>query len=82
MTNFEGLKDLFTMLKVKHTLKKHWTNFARWGMIESMNELLLKSTQIVVIVVVNFIRVNVNESIAIDNTFWIFLHLYVVQGWK
>ncbi len=50
-------------------------------MIESMSELLLKSTQNVV-VAVNFIFVNANEIIAIDNTSWISLHLYVVQGWK
>jgi hypothetical protein len=81
MTDFEGLKDLFTMFKIKHILKKHLTNFARWGMIESMNDLLLESTQNVV-VVTNFIHVNVNEIIAIDNTSWISLHLYVFQGWK
>ncbi len=46
-----------------------------------MNELLLESIQNV-IVVVNFIYVNNNKIIAIDNTFWISLHLYVVQGWK
>jgi hypothetical protein len=50
-------------------------------MIESMSEFLLKSTQNVV-VAVNFIFVNANEIIAIDNTSWISLHLYVVQGWK
>jgi hypothetical protein len=81
MTYFEGLIDLFTMLKIKHILKKHSTNSIVWGMIESMNELLLESTQNVV-VGTNFIHVNVNEVIAIDNTSWISLHLYVLQGWK
>jgi hypothetical protein len=47
-----------------------------------MNELLLESTQNVVVVVADFIHVNVDEIIAIDNTSWISLHLYVVQGWK
>jgi hypothetical protein len=46
-----------------------------------MNELLLESIQNVV-VVANFISVNNNEVIAIDNTFWISLQLYGVQGWK
>ncbi len=41
MTNFEGLKDLFIVLKIKHTPKKHWMDFVRWGIVESMNELLL-----------------------------------------
>jgi len=81
MTNFEGLKNLCIVLKMKHTLKKHWMDSIRWCIIESMNELLLESIQNV-IVVVNFIYVNNNKIIAIDNTFWISLHLYVVQGWK
>jgi hypothetical protein len=46
-----------------------------------MNELLLESIQNV-IGLGNFIFVNDNELIAIDNTFWISLHFYVVQGWK
>jgi hypothetical protein len=46
-----------------------------------MNELLLESTQNVV-VAINFIHVNINEVIVIDNTSWISLHLYVFQGWK
>lgn len=45
-----------------------------------MNELLLDSIQNVVIV--NFSFVSVNEVIVIDNTFWISIHLHVVQGWK
>jgi hypothetical protein len=81
MTNFEGLKDLFIVLKIKHTPKKHWMDSIRWGIAESMNELLLESTQNV-IVVAKFIYVNDNKVIPIHNTFWIFLHLYVVQGWK
>jgi hypothetical protein len=81
MIDFEGLKDLFTMLKVKHILKNHWTNFVGWGIVESMNDLLLESTQNIVIAT-NFIHVNVDEVTAINNTYWISLHLYVVQGWK
>jgi uncharacterized membrane protein len=81
MTDFQGLIVLFTLFKIRHILKKHSTNFAGWGMIESMNELLLESTQNVV-VAINFIHVNINEVIVIDNTSWISLHLYVLQGWK
>jgi hypothetical protein len=81
MTNFEGLKNLFIMFKVKHTPKKHWIDSTRWGRIEFMNELLMESTQNVVIVA-NFIYVSIDEVIAIYNTSWISLHLYVVQGWK
>jgi hypothetical protein len=41
MTNFKGLKDLFNMLKVKHILKKHWSDFVGWGIVKSMNDLSL-----------------------------------------
>jgi hypothetical protein len=43
MINFEGLKDLFTILTVKHNPKKHWNDFTWWGIAESMNDLLLES---------------------------------------
>jgi len=80
MTNCAGLKNPFIMLKVKHTCKKHWIDFPSWGKVKSMNELLKESIQNVV--VINFIFVNADKVIAIDNTSWISLHLYVVQGWK
>jgi hypothetical protein len=31
MRNFEGLKNLFIVFKVKHTPKKHWTNYTQVG---------------------------------------------------
>jgi len=68
MTNFESLKELFIVFKIKHTPKKHWMDSVRWGVVESMNELLLESTQNV-IVVANFIYVSDNKVIAIDTTF-------------
>jgi hypothetical protein len=41
MMDFEGLKDMLIVLKVKHALKKHWIDFLSWGIIQSMNNLLL-----------------------------------------
>lgn len=78
MTNFKGGKDLFTVLKVKHIPKKHWSGFIRWGIVEFMNE-LFKSIQNV-IVAANFICISVNEVITIDNTSWISMYLYIVQS--
>ncbi len=40
MTNFEGLKDLFIVLRVKHTPKKYWNDSIRWGITQFMNDLL------------------------------------------
>jgi len=31
MTDFEGVKDLFSLFKMKHTPKKHCIDFASWG---------------------------------------------------
>jgi len=61
MIDFEGLKDFFSVLKVKHILKINWSDFAYWDMVKSMNELLLDSIQNVVIV--NFSFVSVNKSL-------------------
>jgi hypothetical protein len=81
MLNFEGLKDIFTILKVKHNPKKHWSDSTWWGIVESMNDMLLESIR-KAINVANFLFVNANEVIVLDNTSWIFIHLYVVQVWK
>jgi hypothetical protein len=81
MTNFKDLEDLFLLLNIKHTPKKHWNDSTNWGVVESMNNLLLQSIWNV-IVVVNFIFVNVNEVTMINSASWISIHLYVVHGWK
>jgi hypothetical protein len=41
MMDCEGLRDMFIMLKVKHTPKKHCTDYLSWGIVELMNDLLL-----------------------------------------
>jgi hypothetical protein len=46
-----------------------------------MNEVLLESIHNVGFAT-NFIFINVNKVITINNISWISLHLYVVQGWK
>jgi hypothetical protein len=73
MINFKGLKDLFTILTVKHNPKKHWSDFTWWGIVESMNDLLLESIR-KAINGASFLFVNSNEVIVIDNTSWIFIH--------
>jgi hypothetical protein len=78
--NFEPLKGLFCVLKVKDTPKKHWSDFRSWGITKSFYELLLEFAQN--IVVVNFLSIIMDEVITNDNTFWISFHLYVFQNWK
>ncbi len=81
MKDFEGLKNLFVVLKVKHTYKKHWINSLGWGIVESMNDLLLQSTRNA-INVVDFLFMNADEVTTIDNASCISLHIYFVQAWK
>jgi hypothetical protein len=81
MINFEDLKDLFTILKVKHNPKKNWSDSSWWGIVEFMNDLLLEYIR-KAFNVASFLFVNANEVIVVDNTSWIFIHLYVVQVWK
>jgi hypothetical protein len=81
MIDFEGLKNLFKLLKVKHTPKKHWLNFVGWGITDLMNQVLLQSTHNVVNVI-NILFMNVDEMTTIDNASWNFLHLAVGQGWN
>ncbi len=51
MADFKGLRVQFIMLKVKP--EKHWNDFSSWGIVESMNDVLLqlihKDTNIVTI---------------------------------
>jgi hypothetical protein len=81
MTNFKDLEDLFLLLNVKHTPKKHWNDSTNWGIVESIYNPLLQSTWNVIIVV-NFIFVNVNEVTMTNNASWISFHLCVVHGSK
>jgi hypothetical protein len=43
MINFEhNMKDLFEFLKFTNALNKHWMYLNRWGMIRTMNNVILK----------------------------------------
>jgi hypothetical protein len=46
-----------------------------------MHGVLLEATK-VTFVATSFIIVSANEVMAINNTQWLFIHLYVVQNWK
>jgi hypothetical protein len=54
------------MLKVKFISKNHWSNTSSWGMVEVMHEVLLETTK-ATFVFANFIIVNANKFITIDN---------------
>ncbi len=67
MIDYEDLKDLFQLLKVKNGSKKHWFDTSGWGMVEVMHVVLLKATK-ATFVVAPFIAVSANEVTTIDNT--------------
>jgi hypothetical protein len=50
-------------------------------MAKVMHDVLLKATK-VAFVCANFIAICANEITTNDNTQWLSIHLYMVQGWK
>ncbi len=60
---------------------KHWSNGSRWEMVDCMSKQILKQTQ-TTIVGENFLFLNVDEVIIIDNQSWISVHAYVMHAWK
>jgi hypothetical protein len=81
MTNYEDLRYLFQLLKVKSVSKKHWFNTSGWGMVEVMHVVLLEVTKATFVVAPSIV-VNVDEVTTIDNTQWLLIHLYVVKKWR
>jgi hypothetical protein len=61
MIDYEHMQGLFPMLKVKYVLKRNWSNFSSWGMVEVMHKVLLEATK-ATIAYVNFINVSVDEA--------------------
>jgi hypothetical protein len=82
MTSFEGLKDLFIVLKVKHNPKKYWSDFIGWGIIQIMNDLLESIWK--TINVASFLSINAKQITTINNTTWISMiicMLFKVENW-
>jgi hypothetical protein len=50
-------------------------------MVEIMHDILLDSTKIT-FCFVSFIVVFANEVTTINNTQWLFIHMYVIEQWK
>ncbi len=50
MIDYESLKDLFQLLKVKNVSKKHWIDSSRWGMVKVIHEILLEVTKVAFVV--------------------------------
>jgi len=81
MTNYESLRDLSQLLKVKFVFQKHWIDWFGWGMAEVMHKVLLEAIN-VTFIAASFIMVNVDEVTAINNTQWLLIHLHMVEQWR
>jgi hypothetical protein len=62
-------------------IDKHWIDISGWGMVECMNNVILVITKIT-IQITNYISINCDEMISIDNQSWISVHAYVVEDFK
>ncbi len=67
MIDYEDLKYLFQLLKVKSVSRKPWFDTLGWGMVEVMHIILLEVTKLA-FVVAPFIVISANEVTTIDNT--------------
>jgi hypothetical protein len=76
--DYEHMKGLFQMLKVKFVSIKHWFDMLSWAMVEVMHELLLEATK-ATFFFATFIVINANEVTTIDNTQWLLIHLFAVE---
>ncbi len=81
MTKCEQMQYLFTFLKVPNNPLKHWSDYARWEIVESLHHVVLIAIK-EAIITLNFLSIFEDEMITIDNQSWIFVHCYVVVGWK
>lgn len=82
MMNFEGLKGIFNLLKVKHTPKKHWIDSTIGVLLNWWTKFFYCPFIHNAINAANFLFVNVDEVITLDNTSWISQYLYAIQVWN
>jgi hypothetical protein len=74
---YELLRELFLLLKVKNTPLKHWSNTSGWQIVEAMHDVVL-SKMLFMISKANFVVVSVDEVTTIDVQYWINIHGYVM----
>jgi hypothetical protein len=77
MLEYELLKELFLLLKVKNTPLKHWSNSNGWQIAKVMHDAVLSKT-LCMISKVNFVVASANEVTIIDAQQWINIHGYVM----
>jgi hypothetical protein len=81
MLEYELLRELFLLLKVKNTPLKHWLDNIDWQIAEAMHDVVLFKTSFMILKT-NFVIVSAYAMTAIDAQQWINIHGYVMQDWK
>jgi hypothetical protein len=81
MTEYEQMQSLFAFLKVLNNPLKHWSDCVRWEIVKVMQFVVLTTTE-EVIMALSFFFISIGEMTIIDIQSWIFVHFYVVVGWK
>jgi hypothetical protein len=65
MLEYELLRELFLLLKVKNTLLQHWSNRNGWYIAKAMHDVVLSKT-LFIILEANFVIVSANEVTIVD----------------
>ncbi len=81
MIEYEQAQSLFEFLKVPNNPFKHLSDCASLEIVEVLHHVVLIATK-EAIMASSFLSVFVGEVITINNQSWIFVHCYVVVGWK
>ncbi len=76
MFKYEAFKELFSILKVKNSLKKYWTNGSGWGMVKAMHDVVFRSIRANV-QVANYFFLSADEVTTLDNN----VYVCVMKDW-
>jgi len=72
---------LLQHLKVKNISRKHWSETSGWEIAEYLHSRVLVALKLIV-QNARFVSISADEVTTVDNTFWIGVHVYVVDGWE
>jgi len=70
-------------LEDKNVARKHWFETSGWEIVEHLHNCMLSALKIVV-QNARFVSISVDEVTAVDNTFWIGMHVYIfsTDSWE
>ena len=81
MLEFESRFELYYFLQVLHCPCAHWSYTSGWMLSEHIYTFVQKRMQ-ELISEASYLAVTCDETIAIDNSSWLCLHVYVMENWS